>query len=345
MATYNGASFINEQLLSLAAQTLRPFELIVSDDGSVDATLELVEAFSKHSPFPVLLRRNEKRLGYGENFLRAAELATGEYIAFCDQDDVWCDDKLEVALAELTLAGADLFVHTVTAVDAAGNRIGEFSQRIRSDRIYPPLQLGPWSVFYGCTMVFPRGLLALLDPARRGKHTFEHEGTLSHDLWVYFLAVSLGRVVVATKPLVRYRQHHGNMTPHVLRGGFQAWTSSLGVAADPNLPRREIAQSRSELMDELGDVADELRVRQAAKRAATYWRRISEFESARLELYSAPGVTRRALRCGRLVRSGGYRSFRKGGLGERILLKDVLVGVLQARRLQGMRARLQRPPT
>ena len=89
MATYNGAAFIDEQLRSLAAQTVLPSELVVSDDGSTDGTLVHVERFAEVAPFPVLVLRNTEPLGYGENFLRAARLATGDCIALCDQDDVW----------------------------------------------------------------------------------------------------------------------------------------------------------------------------------------------------------------------------------------------------------------
>lgn len=334
MATFSGASFIDEQLLSLAAQTSLPFELIVSDDGSADGTLDIVDEFRKDSPFPVTVVRNDQRLGYGENFLKAASLADGEYIAFCDQDDVWHPDKLATALERLSQTDADLFVHTVRAVDRDRNVIGLFSQGIRRNAVHSALQLAPWSVFYGCSMVFPKNLLTLVDPARRGRHTFEYQGMLSHDLWVYFLATSLGTVVLESRPLLDYRQHHGNATPHAIRAGsrFRAWTSSLGLAADPKLARNEIARGRSAIMDELSIRSSEVPVRQAAKRAAAYWRTIARYEDARLELYSATGVPRRVQSCFRLVRFGGYRAFHKGGLGHQLLLKDLLVGVLQARR-------------
>src|SRR5664280_13480 len=94
MATYNGERFIREQLDSLARQTYLPCELIVSDDGSTDRTLEIVEDFAKSAPFSVRAYRNEQNLGYADNFLKAASLCDGEWIAFCDQDDVWFDNKL-----------------------------------------------------------------------------------------------------------------------------------------------------------------------------------------------------------------------------------------------------------
>ena len=75
-----------------------PAELIVSDDGSDDGTPDVVARFARDAPFPVVVRRNDRPRGYGENFLGALELATGEFVAFCDQDDVWHPTKLEAAL-------------------------------------------------------------------------------------------------------------------------------------------------------------------------------------------------------------------------------------------------------
>ena len=96
MATYNGDRYIGEQLDSLARQKLLPLELVVTDDGSSDGTLDILKAFSEGAPFPVRIFRNTTRLGYEENFLKAASLCNGDVIAFCDQDDIWMDRKLEV---------------------------------------------------------------------------------------------------------------------------------------------------------------------------------------------------------------------------------------------------------
>src|SRR5690349_15385572 len=95
MATYNGAPFLPEQLQSLAAQTLPPFELVVCDDGSTDRTIQILREFATSAPFPVRIHENSERLGFGDNFLKAAALCQGDWIAFCDQDDIWLPHKLE----------------------------------------------------------------------------------------------------------------------------------------------------------------------------------------------------------------------------------------------------------
>ncbi len=329
MATYNGADFISEQLDSLAAQTRLPDELVVSDDGSSDVTVEIVRRFRRRAPFPVVVRQNHQRLGYGENFLSAACLATGDYIAFCDQDDIWHPDKIAISFGELVSTGADLFVHTATMIDRSGQRIGHFSQGISKKAVYAPLHLPPWSVFYGCTMMFPRRLLGVFDISRRGAHTFEHHGQLSHDLWIYFLATTLGRVIVDSIPLIDYRQHGANATPSITSTGPRAWVHSLGVAAHPKLPRAAVAEHRAQLLEELTGKVTDPELAGTAGRAARYWRKISRYERARLDMYAGRTLAARAHDCARLIGSGGYRPFDCGGLGRQLLLKDVLVGLLQ----------------
>ena len=331
MATYNGSRFLREQLASLAAQSVLPFELIVADDGSTDGTPELVADFATTAPFRVVLVRNAERLGYGENFLRATKLTSGDLVAFCDQDDVWRADKLAVAERTLADTGAGMFVHAAYLVDENRRRLGTFTQRIGRPMCHEPLSLPPWSVFYGLSMVFRRELLALVDASRRGRHTFDRDRTLSHDLWLYFLATSLGRVAATPIPLVDYRQHGANQTPHLVGGGLQRWTSSLGKPVDLKLPRNEIARDRAGLLVELSRTHADADVRGAAERAARYWTRIAGFEDLRFRLYAAERPSGRAAAGARLVLRGGYRTFRRGGLGPRLALKDVLAGILQAR--------------
>ena len=72
MATYNGRKHIQRQLGSLAAQTQLPTELVVTDDCSTDDTIAIVDEFAKGAPFTVKVMRNDARLGYRANFMRAA---------------------------------------------------------------------------------------------------------------------------------------------------------------------------------------------------------------------------------------------------------------------------------
>ena len=93
MATYNGGRFLREQLDSLNQQTVLPRELVVCDDRSTDNTVRILEEFASQAAFPVKVVVNENRLGFGDNFMKAASLCSGDLISFCDQDDIWYSNK------------------------------------------------------------------------------------------------------------------------------------------------------------------------------------------------------------------------------------------------------------
>src|SRR5215468_7332763 len=118
ICTYNGARFVREQLASIAAQTRPPDELIVCDDGSKDATVEIINSFARASGFPVQLKINEARLGSTRNFDQALGLCNGEGIAFSDQDDVWLPQKLEM-LEKHLMRGAALAFTDGEVVDSS----------------------------------------------------------------------------------------------------------------------------------------------------------------------------------------------------------------------------------
>ena len=109
ICTYNGASYLAGQLDSLLAQTCPPYELVVQDDGSSDGTWEMLEAFrAAHPGLCIRLFRNPERLGYNRNFLSAVQRASGDFIACCDQDDLWHPEKLEMLAREIGNAPLDL---------------------------------------------------------------------------------------------------------------------------------------------------------------------------------------------------------------------------------------------
>ena len=95
IATYNGEKFIREQLDSVLAQTLMPTEIIIQDDNSRDATWTILEEYQTKYPQLIRIYRNEVGLGAHANFRKAFRYVTADYIAPCDQDDIWMPEKLE----------------------------------------------------------------------------------------------------------------------------------------------------------------------------------------------------------------------------------------------------------
>lgn len=94
MCTYNGALYIREQLDTIIHQTLPVYELIIQDDCSTDNTRAILEEYSQRYSY-IHLHFLPQHVGVNDNFFSAIDKATGDYIAISDQDDIWCNNKLE----------------------------------------------------------------------------------------------------------------------------------------------------------------------------------------------------------------------------------------------------------
>lgn len=103
IATYNGEKYIIEQLESILHQTQVVDEVVICDDGSQDGTVPLIEEFIAQNTLGDrwMLLVNEQNLGYCENFRKAAYLCTGDVVFFCDQDDIWVQNRVEVMTAAM----------------------------------------------------------------------------------------------------------------------------------------------------------------------------------------------------------------------------------------------------
>ncbi len=95
LATYNGEKFLCELLDSVLSQTLMPKEIIIQDDNSNDCTWSILTKYKNKYPHLIHLYKNECNLGAHNNFLKAFQYVTADYIAPCDQDDIWMPEKLE----------------------------------------------------------------------------------------------------------------------------------------------------------------------------------------------------------------------------------------------------------
>jgi glycosyltransferase involved in cell wall biosynthesis len=319
LATYNGERFLAEQLESLAQQTLQPSELVVHDDGSSDRTLDVVEEFARESPFRVRVQRGERRLGFADAFLAAAEVCGGELIAFCDQDDVWLPRKLERCRAAFDERGVLVAIHTAEVVDERLARTGRRYPDVAADRIVPPLTADPWLAVRGMSMVVDARLLVLADPTDRPPSHYLPGTAMHHDEWLYALGRALGGVAWIAEPLALYRQHGSNVAG-APEGVLARFREALTTGWTYYARRRDQARELAALFDRLAvSGAAEL-----ADRAADASRSLGELAQRlerRLAVYE-PGVARRsrARRLVRLAREGDYRRLGTGALGRDALM-------------------------
>lgn len=246
--TYNGAAWLAAQLESLRAQTRLPNELVVGDDGSHDATLDLLRDFAARAPFAVHVTRNPARLGPAQNFAAVIARCAGDWIALADQDDVWHPQKLarvSAVLASRPEVGA--VVVNADLVDAELRPLGRTYWETMGFSPRADVDLGPGRAFEvllrrsfaaGATMTFRAALRALVLPIPAG---------WVHDQWIALLAGAVSGVVGLAQPLNAYRQHAGQVrgarSPAVAPGAH--------VALARGLPRASYA-AEAEALEALG---------------------------------------------------------------------------------------------
>lgn len=94
LCTYNGEKYLREQLDSVVRQTYPLHEIIIQDDGSTDETMQIaLEYAAQHDN--IIVKTNTHEHGINGNFFSAMRSSTGEFLAICDQDDIWMPDKIE----------------------------------------------------------------------------------------------------------------------------------------------------------------------------------------------------------------------------------------------------------
>lgn len=234
LATFNGERFLAEQLDSLQAQTVTNWRLYVSDDGSTDGTLDIIKRYQALWGAEKIQYRDGPQKGFAQNFLSLAcdPNIKADYYAFCDQDDVWLPEKLNVAVEHIRSTS------TADQVYAYGGRTTYTDVKLKPIGM-SPLFVHPrtfrnaliQSIAGGNTMVFNRATKTL----------FEKTGlvpAVSHDWWLYQLVTGVGGVMFYDpQPHILYRQHNdsiigSNQTPSaifkrlikLLDGQFKKWT-------------------------------------------------------------------------------------------------------------------------
>lgn len=213
LCTFNGALYLREQLDSLLRQTSPPTELVLSDDGSSDASVSIVTEFARAAGMRLVVAPTHTRLGVVQNFNLALSLCSRQYVALSDQDDVWLADKLATALAVMHEGEAQygtscpLLVHTDLIVMSADLRPISSLFR-RSAGLHNPSPDDALTILLtqnfatGSTMLVNRPLLECALPIPKE--------AVVHDWWLALVAASCGHMLYLDRPTIMYRQHGSN---------------------------------------------------------------------------------------------------------------------------------------
>jgi glycosyltransferase involved in cell wall biosynthesis len=208
MAVYKpNEKWFVEQLISLNQQTYENIELLVYDDCPEFPVSE--EDLRKYiTKLKYTLIRGEKNQGSNRAFEELTKIANGEYLAYCDQDDIWEEEKITLMIDKFNEKDVTLVCSDLSIIDENGKKIANSITDIRKRIVYKSgynleKELLMTNFVTGCAMIVKKDI---------AKKAIPFEKTIVHDQWIAIIAALNGKIDFINKPLVRYRQHSFNQT-------------------------------------------------------------------------------------------------------------------------------------
>ncbi|STL73336.1 Spore coat polysaccharide biosynthesis protein spsA [Escherichia coli] len=209
MATYNGEAFIKNQILSLQQQTFSNWRLFIQDDGSTDNTISIIKNFQKSDSRIRLVDDNLKGQGAGKNFLSLIKYSETDYTIYCDQDDIWLENKIFELVKyaneiKLNVSDAPSLVYADGYAYMDGEGTIDFSgiSNNHADQLKDFLFFN--GGYQGCSIMFNRAMTKFLLNYRGFVYLHDDITTLA--------AYALGKVYFLPKYLMLYRQHTNAVT-------------------------------------------------------------------------------------------------------------------------------------
>lgn len=258
LATYNGAEYLGEQLDSLLAQTYTDWTAYIHDDGSQDATLEVIDAYVKKYPEHFVCVEGEPTGGARNNFFYLLKrVEAGEYL-FCDQDDVWLPDKIEKTVQRMRETPSGEAPRLVfTELTVADENLQVIAERMSSYQALDCTKTGInrliiQNVITGCTVMINR---PLRDRILLVRHM---DKIVMHDWWAGLIASLYGSISFVEEPTILYRQHRENSVGAI---DFHNKSYLLKKAKTPDRIRLSLKKTRlqaEELVEVFGLPADSL---------------------------------------------------------------------------------------
>nr|WP_263173626.1 glycosyltransferase [Shewanella sp. SM73] len=200
MATFNGSKYVETQIVSILKQLRANDEVIISDDGSCDDTLNIIKRLNDKR---IKIYINKGVKGYTGNFENALIQAKGDIIFLSDQDDIWFPNKVELLMK--SLENFDFVISDARVVDLCLNTLEEsyFVSRSSSFGFFSSMIR---CRYLGCCYAFKRKVLTKALPFP-SKHKL-----LPHDLWLALIGECYFSVSYLKVPLVYYRRHSSNVS-------------------------------------------------------------------------------------------------------------------------------------
>lgn len=306
IAVFNGSKYIAEQIKSIVNQSVKPHEIIISDDGSSDDSIKIAEDILRNTGVGYTIISNKYSRGFSNNFQSALECCTGDVVFLSDQDDFWMPDKIEKCIEKVVGVNKYLLIHDMFIGDA---KLAINDKTYLEEMIFN--RLNPDDYCSGCAMVIDKDLLdvALPFPAQ----------LRDHDIWVNEIAKSLGQRVLLHSPLSIYRRHGKNLTTNKIfdRRKFVNFMSSLQE------------QWSGEFFYRQKMLIEEISIRISERRRVLS--RIADVDAVLLDLKLKSDVVNMRINCKKLgAVSRLYcvvKQYGKSKIGVRHALKDIFIGI------------------
>ncbi|MCG1033809.1 glycosyltransferase [Bacillus amyloliquefaciens] len=218
MATFNGGKYIENQILSLQQQTYKNWKLYVQDDGSTDDTLSIIQRMKSYDERINIVNNGKTKQGAGKNFLSLVKNVDSNYAIFCDQDDIWLENKLSSMLAyaeEKNYSGNNMpsiiYADGYAFDDETGHIDFNGISHNHADKLKDFLFFN--GGYQGCSIMFNKAMIDIISDYRGYIYL--------HDDIVSLIAHSMGEVHFLPKKLMLYRQHVEAVT------GLKSFNNSL----------------------------------------------------------------------------------------------------------------------
>lgn len=212
IAHYNGKKYIGELIDSIQNNSYKNIRITICDDGSNQDSLECLEEYRKKYPDTIEVHKNTSNRGVILNYLEAVKRCEDDYIMFCDQDDVWLPDKIEITLNAMKKAEKDSSKRVPTAVFTDA-KVVDADLNVLNSSFFGSSGMNPdkhslgellmENKLIGCTVMINSETKRMLRPLP--KHA------RMHDWWIGLICESFGRIVYVNKPTLLYRQHEDNV--------------------------------------------------------------------------------------------------------------------------------------
>lgn len=206
MATYNGGKYIENQILSILQQSHKEWVLYVHDDGSSDDTLAIISKYAALDKRIVIIEDGITELGVGKNFLHTLQYSSQDYAIFCDQDDIWLENKIKELLDRIIKIDSNTKPVLVYSDGYSWDKDGvihrESISKAHAKKLEDFIMFN--GGYQGCSIMMNKVLVELAKSY--------DEYTYHHDDLVSLIAHTFGEVEFYPKQLMLYRQHDNAVT-------------------------------------------------------------------------------------------------------------------------------------